>query len=103
MRAIVMLADTVPVACPIIQSLGIAPVRFSIITNLTVELGLITLRVGINDFVIRVMAHHAVLGITFKGVAPFIVSDFMCLAKLTLFTMLSIMFFDLTLPSAAHG
>nr|WP_306766791.1 TRAP transporter large permease subunit [Halomonas sp. LBP4] len=62
MDAIVMLAGTVPVVFPIIQSLGIDPVRFGIITVLTVELGLITPPVGMNAFVIKVMAPHVELG-----------------------------------------
>ncbi|WP_280548810.1 TRAP transporter large permease [Halomonas sp. 11-S5] len=92
MDAIAMLVITVPVVFPIIQSLGIDPVWFGIITVLTVELGLITPPVGMNVFVIKAMAPHVGLGEIFKGVAPFIVSDFLRLALLIAFPVLSTLF-----------
>ncbi|SFU82005.1 TRAP transporter, DctM subunit [Halomonas korlensis] len=92
MDAIAMLVITVPVVFPIIQSLGIDPIWFGIITVLTVELGLITPPVGMNVFVIKAMAPHVGLGEIFKGVAPFIVSDFVRLALLIAFPVLSTVF-----------
>ncbi|MGC3874364.1 TRAP transporter large permease [Halomonas sp. GXIMD04776] len=92
MDAIAMLVITVPVVFPIIQSLGIDPVWFGIITVLTVELGLITPPVGMNVFVIKAMAPHVGLGEIFKGVTPFIVSDFLRLALLILFPVLTTLF-----------
>ena len=92
MDSIAMLVITVPVVFPIIQALGIDPVWFGIITVLTVELGLITPPVGMNVFVIKAMAPHVGLGEIFKGVAPFIVSDFIRLALLILFPVLSTFF-----------
>lgn len=89
MDAIAMLVITVPVVFPIIVSLGIDPVWFGIITVLTVELGLITPPVGMNVFVIKAMAPHVGLGEIFKGVMPFIVSDFLRLALLLAFPVLS--------------
>lgn len=87
-----MLVITVPVVFPIIQSLGIDPVWFGIVTVLTVELGLITPPVGMNVFVIKAMAPHVGLGEIFRGVSPFIVSDFVRLALLLLFPTLSTLF-----------
>lgn len=92
MDAIAMLVITVPVVFPIIQSLGIDPVWFGIITVLTVELGLITPPVGMNVFVIKAMAPHVGLGEIFRGVAPFIVSDFVRLALLIAFPVLTSLF-----------
>ncbi|MFG6668289.1 TRAP transporter large permease [Halomonas sp. HNIBRBA4712] len=92
MDSIAMLVITVPVVYPIIQALGIDPVWFGIITVLTVELGLITPPVGMNVFVIKAMAPHVGLGEIFKGVAPFIVSDFVRLALLVAFPVLSTFF-----------
>lgn len=92
MDSIAMLVITVPVVFPIIQALGIDPVWFGIITVLTVELGLITPPVGMNVFVIKAMAPHVGLGEIFKGVAPFIVSDFVRLALLIVFPVLSTFF-----------
>ncbi|SDK37441.1 TRAP transporter large permease [Billgrantia gudaonensis] len=92
MDSIAMLVITVPVVFPIIQSLGIDPVWFGIITVLTVELGLITPPVGMNVFVIKAMAPHVGLGEIFRGVAPFIVSDFVRLALLIAFPVLTTLF-----------
>ncbi|MBR9773249.1 TRAP transporter large permease [Halomonas sp.] len=92
MDSIAMLVITVPVVFPIIQSLGIDPVWFGIVTVLTVELGLITPPVGMNVFVIKAMAPHVGLGEIFRGVSPFIVSDFVRLALLLLFPTLSTLF-----------
>lgn len=92
MDSIAMLVITVPVIYPIIQALGIDPVWFGIITVLTVELGLITPPVGMNVFVIKAMAPHVGLGEIFRGVAPFIVSDFIRLALLIAFPILSTYF-----------
>lgn len=92
MDSIAMLVITVPVVYPIIQALGIDPVWFGIITVLTVELGLITPPVGMNVFVIKAMAPHVGLGEIFRGVAPFIVSDFIRLALLIAFPILSTYF-----------
>ncbi|GHB14932.1 TRAP transporter large permease [Modicisalibacter luteus] len=90
MDSIAMLVITVPVVYPIIQAVGIDPVWFGVITVLTVELGLITPPVGMNVFVIKAMAPHVGLGEIFKGVAPFIVSDFVRLTLLILFPALSL-------------
>ncbi|WP_275286723.1 TRAP transporter large permease [Halomonas elongata] len=92
MDAIAMLVITVPVVFPIIQALGIDPVWFGIVTVLTVELGLITPPVGMNVFVIKAMAPHVGLGEIFRGVAPFIVSDFLRLAVLIAFPVLTSLF-----------
>lgn len=89
MDSIAMLVITVPVVYPIILALGIDPVWFGIVTVLTVELGLITPPVGMNVFVIKAMAPHVGLGEIFKGVMPFIVSDFVRLALLIIFPVLS--------------
>ncbi|MFG6137855.1 TRAP transporter large permease [Halomonas sp. B23F22_10] len=92
MDAIAMLVITVPVVFPIIQSLGVDPVWFGIVTVLTVELGLITPPVGMNVFVIKAMAPHVALGEIFRGVSPFIASDFLRLALLILFPALTGLF-----------
>lgn len=89
MDSIAMLVITVPVVYPIILALGIDPVWFGIVTVLTVELGLITPPVGMNVFVIKAMAPHVGLGEIFRGVTPFIVSDFVRLALLIIFPALS--------------
>ncbi|GAB2785938.1 TRAP transporter permease [Halomonas shantousis] len=85
MDSIAMLLLTVPVVYPIISSLGVDPIWFGIITVLTVELGLITPPVGMNVFVIKATAPHVGLGEIFRGVTPFIISDFVRLGMLLAF------------------
>lgn len=89
MDAIAMLLITVPVVYPIITTLGIDPVWFGIVTVLTVEVGLISPPVGMNVFVIKATAPHVSLGEIFRGVTPFILSDFVRLALLLAFPVLT--------------
>ncbi len=49
------------------------------------ELGQITLPVGVNVFVIEGVAKDVPLGTIFKGIFPFIASIIACLILLTLF------------------
>ncbi|MCS4533256.1 TRAP transporter large permease [Neisseria montereyensis] len=90
MDALAMLVITIPVVYPIIVSLGFDPIWFGIITVLTVELGLITPPMGMNIFVIKAMAPHIKLADMFKGVTPFIISDFIRLAILIAFPIISL-------------
>ena len=76
-----MILLTVPIFWPIIAGLEF-PVQgeelklwFGIITLIVVEVGLITLPVGPNVFVINSMAKDVPIIETFKGVLPFFLSD----------------------------
>ncbi|MBO1531363.1 TRAP transporter large permease [Psychrobacter sp. F1192] len=90
MDALAMLVITIPVVFPIILALGFDPIWFGIIAVLTVELGLITPPMGMNIFVIKAVAPHIKLSEMFRGVAPFIVSDFVRLAILIAFPVISL-------------
>ncbi|MBO1532018.1 TRAP transporter large permease [Psychrobacter sp. F1192] len=90
MDALAMLVITIPVVFPIILALGFDPIWFGIIAVLTVELGLITPPMGMNIFVIKAVAPHIKLSEMFRGVAPFIVSDFVRLAILLAFPVISL-------------
>lgn len=90
MDALAMLVITIPVVYPIILALGFDPIWFGIIAVLTVELGLITPPMGMNIFVIKAMAPHIKLTDMFKGVTPFIISDFTRLAILIAFPVISL-------------
>uniref|UniRef100_UPI003458DBD8 TRAP transporter large permease n=1 Tax=uncultured Psychrobacter sp. TaxID=259303 RepID=UPI003458DBD8 len=90
MDALAMLVITIPVVFPIILALGFDPVWFGIVAVLTVELGLITPPMGMNIFVIKAVAPHIKLSEMFRGVAPFIVSDFIRLAILVAFPAISL-------------
>lgn len=90
MDSIAMLVITVPVLFPVIQTLGIDPVWFGIVSVLAVELGLITPPVGMNVYVIKAVASHISLGRIFKGVFPFVICDLCRLALLMIFPSIAL-------------
>ncbi|PPC76995.1 C4-dicarboxylate ABC transporter permease [Pokkaliibacter plantistimulans] len=89
MDSIAMLLLTVPVFFPVVQSMGIDPVWFGVVSVLTVELGLITPPVGMNVFVIQAMAPHIAVNKIFRGVTPFILCDFIRLGALLAFPLMA--------------
>ncbi|MGB1026532.1 MAG: TRAP transporter large permease subunit, partial [Rhodospirillaceae bacterium] len=90
MDSIAMLLLTVPVVIPVIIQAGFDPIWFGVITVITVELGLITPPVGMNVFVIKSVAPDVPIAEIFKGVVPFVISDFVRLALLILFPWLAL-------------
>ncbi|MBR9869254.1 MAG: TRAP transporter large permease [Oceanospirillales bacterium] len=90
MDSLAMLLLTVPVVLPLILEAGFDPVWFGIIAVITVEVGLITPPVGINVFVIKSMLPQVRLSTIFKGVLPFVLSDFVRLALLVAFPSLAL-------------
>ncbi len=81
MDSLSMILLTIPVFFPIIQALdfGMAPdevaIWFGIISLIVVEVGLITPPVGMNLFIIHSLARDVPVTETYKGVAPFVLSD----------------------------
>ncbi|NVJ93845.1 MAG: TRAP transporter large permease [Methylocystaceae bacterium] len=90
MDSIAMLLLTVPVVYPVIVAAGFDPIWFGIISVITVELGLITPPVGMNVFVLKSVAPEIPIQEIFKGVLPFVLSDFVRLALLILFPWLAL-------------
>jgi TRAP-type C4-dicarboxylate transport system permease large subunit len=86
MDALAMILVTVPVFLPIMLALdfGIPPeavaVWFGILVLSVVEIGLITPPVGLNVYVINAMADGVPMSDTFRGIAPFFLSDLARLA-----------------------
>ncbi|MGE3247894.1 MAG: TRAP transporter large permease [Beijerinckiaceae bacterium] len=84
MDSLSMILLTIPIFWPVIAGLEAGfPVQgddlkvwFGIITLIVVEMGLITPPVGLNVFVINSMAKDVPMIETFKGVIPFLISDF---------------------------
>jgi tripartite ATP-independent transporter DctM subunit len=81
--AVVLL--TIPIVYPVVVELGFDPIWFGVIIVTTVEVGLISPPVGIICFIINNMAPDIGLVNIFKGVLPFIGSDFVRLTLLMLF------------------
>ena len=88
MDSLSMILLTVPIFWPIIAGLDFGfgfegedlKLWFGIISLIVVEMGLITPPVGLNVFVINSMAKDVPMIDTFKGVVPFITSDFIRIA-----------------------
>ncbi len=96
MDSLSMILLTVPIFWPIIAGLdfGLGPdetkLWFGIITLIVVEMGLITPPVGLNVFVINSMAKDVPMLETFKGVIPFITSDFIRVAIIIAFPVITL-------------
>jgi tripartite ATP-independent transporter DctM subunit len=96
MESLSMILLTIPVFFPVIAGLdfGLGPeetaIWFGILAVIVVEVGLITPPVGMNVFVINGLAGDVPMAETFRGVAPFLVSDVLRIALLVAFPALSL-------------
>jgi TRAP-type C4-dicarboxylate transport system permease large subunit len=96
MDSLSMILLTIPIFFPIVTALdyGLAPeefaIWFGILVLIAVEVGLITPPVGMNLFVINSMAKDTPIGSTYRGVIPFVVSDVLRTAILTVFPAISL-------------
>ena len=81
MDSLSMILLTIPIFFPIIQALDFGmsqeevAIWFGIIALIVVEVGLITPPVGMNLFIIHSIAREVPITDTYKGVAPFVISD----------------------------
>ena len=71
---------TTPILLPIVVQLGLSPIWFGIYLVRTMELGFVHPPIGINLYVIQGIAKDVPLSRIFKGVLPFLASDFAHLA-----------------------
>jgi C4-dicarboxylate transporter DctM subunit len=90
MDELAMILLTVPVIFPVITQLGFDPIWFGVIVVMVVELGMIMPPIGMNVFVINSLARDVPLWTIYRGVMPFILSDFVRLAVLVAFPWLSL-------------
>lgn len=101
MDALSMILLTIPVLFPVISALDFGmtaehtAIWFGIIVLIVVEVGLITPPVGMNVFVINKLAGDVPLSHTFRGVVPFLISDFVRVALLVAFPALTLFLLDL--------
>ena len=83
MDSLAMILLTIPVFFPIIVQLDFGmsveetAIWFGILTLIVVEVGLITPPVGLNVFIINKLAKDVPIVDTFKGIVPFLLSDFL--------------------------
>lgn len=88
MDTLAILFLTLPLTFPLAMSLGFDEIWFAIIVAKTVEIGLITPPVGMNVLMVANTAKVPLVK-AFKGVAPFLITEFILLAILFLFPILS--------------
>ncbi|MES2441327.1 MAG: TRAP transporter large permease [Pseudomonadota bacterium] len=73
---------TIPLFLPIIGPLGLSPIWFGIFLVRTMEIGFVHPPLGFNVYVIHSQARDIALGTIFKGIVPFLLTDFLHLALL---------------------
>ena len=72
---------TIPVLYPVVMSLGFDPIWFGVIVVKLMEIGLVTPPIGMNVFLLGGTS-DVPLSTIFRGVFPFVISDFVQLAIL---------------------
>ncbi|WP_439508930.1 TRAP transporter large permease subunit, partial [Yoonia sp.] len=96
MDSLSMVLLTVPIIYPIMIALdfGMSPqdfgLWFGILVLIVVEVGLITPPVGMNLFIINGMAKDTPIKETYKGALPFVVTDLIRVAILTMFPAITL-------------
>jgi TRAP-type C4-dicarboxylate transport system permease large subunit len=97
MDSLAMILLTIPVFYPVVMGLdfwGLTPtdksIWFGILALMVVEIGLVHPPVGMNVYVINRIAKTVPLVETFKGVMPFLLSDFARITVLLFFPSLSL-------------
>jgi TRAP-type C4-dicarboxylate transport system permease large subunit len=80
----------VPIVTPIILHMGYDMIWWGVINLVAVEIGLVTPPFGMNLFVLKSLVPDAPLASIYRGVLPFCIADFLKLALLVLFPILSL-------------
>lgn len=83
-----ILVITVPIAHPVITTLGYDGIWFGVLIVKLIELGLITPPIGINAYVVAGSVPNLKLETVFKGIIPFAVLDLSTIALLVAFPSL---------------
>lgn len=97
MDSLAMILLTIPIFYPIVMGLNLwdMPVAdksiwFGILALMVVEIGLVHPPVGMNIYIINSLARDVPITETFKGVIPFLVSDFLRITLLVFFPIISL-------------
>ena len=78
-----LLLLTTPILLPVVRELGFSPIWFGVFLVRAMEIGFVHPPIGMNLYVIQQLAPDVSLARIFKGVAPFLVADFLHLALLS--------------------
>ena len=97
MDSLAMILLTIPIFYPLVMGLdffglpaGDKSIWFGILALMVVEIGLVHPPVGMNVYIINRLARDVPLVETFKGVMPFLASDFIRIAALLFFPVISL-------------
>lgn len=90
LESLSMVLLVVPVLFPIVTQLGYDPIWFGIFIVVAAELSYITPPMGMNVFVLRVVAKDVPVGQIFTGVTPFVIMDLVRLALLVMMPWLAL-------------
>lgn len=79
-----------PILLPIVGTLGLSPIWFGIFLVRTMEIGFVHPPLGFNVYVIHAGARDIAVGSIFRGVIPFLLSDFVHLGLLIAFPVMAL-------------
>src|ERR1700690_3650010 len=97
LEVIATLLLVLPILAPVLKSMGVDPVHFSIIFTHNMEIGLVPPPVGLNLFVLSTIS-HAPIGEVVRGVLPFLILLLIVLMIITYVPALT-----LWLPHLVYG
>ena len=90
MDSLAMIVLTIPLFFPTLVALGFSPILLGILAVRSIEIGQITPPVGINVFIIRGVVKDVPIGVIFKGIIPFFLSDIVSLGILVAVPQISL-------------
>ncbi|MFD1795211.1 TRAP transporter large permease [Paracoccus aurantiacus] len=90
LESLSMVMLVTPILFPIVTALGFDPIWFGVFLVVATELSYITPPMGMNVFVLRVVARDVPIGQIFRGVVPFVILDLLRLILLILFPILAL-------------
>jgi tripartite ATP-independent transporter DctM subunit len=79
-----------PILLPIVGTLGLSPIWFGIFLVRTMEIGFVHPPLGFNVYVIHAGAKDISVGSIFRGIVPFLLSDFVHLGLLIAFPAIAL-------------
>jgi TRAP-type C4-dicarboxylate transport system permease large subunit len=81
---------TMPFVLPLIKSWGFDPIWWGVINVVVIELGMLIPPLGMNVFVVKGVAPQIPLTAIYRGVAPYVASNFLRLSLLLTFPALAL-------------
>jgi tripartite ATP-independent transporter DctM subunit len=91
MDTLAMALLAVPVVFPTVQAMGFDPIWFGVIQTIMGEVGMITPPIGMNVFVVAGVAKDVPMYTIFRGIIPFLIPLFVCVALLTAFPQIALL------------